>query len=64
MDGKLDERTDRLADGLGQDVSGLRDEIKKLTITPTMALSGAAELLEEIQSGRLPARKNAIATPI
>lgn len=53
VDGKLDERTDKLADGLVKDVTALRDEIKKMTIDPVVAIGGAAELIEEIQAGKI-----------
>lgn len=52
-DGKLDERTDKLADQLLKDVSDLNAEIKKLDIDTALAISGAAELIEEIQSGKI-----------
>jgi iron uptake system component EfeO len=52
-DGKLDERTDQLADKLVTDVTALRDEIQKMTIDSAVAINGAAELIEEIQAGKI-----------
>lgn len=52
-DTKLDATTDKLADKLIADVMTLRDEIKTMTIEPGSAITGAAELIEEIQSGKI-----------
>ncbi len=52
-DGKLDANTDKLADKLIADVTKLRDQIKSMTINPAGAIAGAADLIEEIQSGKI-----------
>lgn len=52
-DGKLDERTDKLADQLLKDVTDLNTEIKKLDIDAAVAIAGAGELIEEIQAGKI-----------
>lgn len=52
-DGKLDATTDKVADKLLVDVTNLRDQIKALEIKPETATAGAAELIEEIQSGKI-----------
>lgn len=52
-DAKLDAATDKVADKLLADIMTLRDEIKVLIIEPGIALTGAAELIEEIQSGKI-----------
>jgi iron uptake system component EfeO len=53
VDGRLDGQTDRLADQLLKDITALNQEIVKLEIDPTVAISGAAELIEEIQAGKI-----------
>lgn len=52
-DAKLTDATDKLADKLLVDITKLRDEIKKMEIDPTLAINGAAELIEEIQAGKI-----------
>lgn len=53
VDGKLDAATDKLADKLLADVNVLHGQVKALKIEPEAAIAGAAELLEEIQSGKI-----------
>jgi iron uptake system component EfeO len=52
-EGKLDANTDKLADKLMADVTKLHDEIKTMPIDPAGAIAGAADLIEEIQSGKI-----------
>jgi iron uptake system component EfeO len=52
-DGKLDANTDKLADKLLADVNTLHGQVKTLTIDPGVAIAGAADLIEEIQSGKI-----------
>ena len=53
VDATLNSRTDQLADKLSKDVASLRDQISTIEITPTKALSGALDLIEEIQSSKI-----------
>ena len=53
VDNTLDARTDDLASRLVTDVTRLRDEIKKMIIDPSVAINGAASLIEEIQSKKI-----------
>lgn len=51
--GTLDASTDKLAGKLLADVTTLRDQVKTMTLNPAGAIAGAADLIEEIQSGKI-----------
>ena len=55
QDGRLDDRLDTLADSLVQDLKNFQSELEVsgLMITPSLAITGAASLIEEILSNKI-----------